>query len=251
MKNNTTNKTLELEDLQSMLLSIGTYLNRPIRKSLLIKMVTDLFECNTQKQVDFAILDLIENKKLIEKNHFIVTPAFFTTWDGTVTAADEGIIKLLLSLKEDIKYDIFFSVYASECLTPSTFFKYIEMTYPALMNRTDIALSYMNQMDKKFPYGLSNDFYSEMNDYPTDRWFTSFFNNPDCRIIIKEMDLSKNHINLKLLLLPGKKRSYKVAYAQKEEFEKHIAAYFNNDIQLHIRTTLLTMLTGNTKKKHH
>ena len=41
-KNN--NKTLELVDLQKMLLDICTNLNRPIRKTQLIKMVTEVFE---------------------------------------------------------------------------------------------------------------------------------------------------------------------------------------------------------------
>ena len=56
MKNN---KTLELTALQDMLLTICSKLNRPIRKSQLKAFVTELFECNTNKQVDFAILDLI------------------------------------------------------------------------------------------------------------------------------------------------------------------------------------------------
>ena len=54
-KNN--NRTLELVDLQKMLLDICANLNRPIRKTQLIKLVIEIFECNTQKQVDFAILD--------------------------------------------------------------------------------------------------------------------------------------------------------------------------------------------------
>ena len=73
-------KTLELTDLGAMLLTICTTINRPIRKNQLIKMVTDLFECNNQKQVDFAILDLIEQEQLIEYKHFIVTPDFYATF---------------------------------------------------------------------------------------------------------------------------------------------------------------------------
>ena len=64
-KNN--NRTLELIDLQKMILDICTNLNRPIRKTQLIKMITELFECNTKKQVDFAILDLIEQDNVIKK----------------------------------------------------------------------------------------------------------------------------------------------------------------------------------------
>ena len=69
-------KTLELTDLEAMLLAICATINRPIRKNQLIKMVTELFECNNQKQVDFAILDLIEQEQLVEYKHFIVTPDF-------------------------------------------------------------------------------------------------------------------------------------------------------------------------------
>ena len=137
-------KTLELTDLEAMLLSICATINRPIRKSMLIKMVTDLFECNNQKQVDFAILDLIEQEQLVEYKHFIVTPDFYATWDKNVYAQDEGIIKFFISLKEEIKHDVYFDVYAPEPLTPSTFFKYINMVYPALLHREDTALAYMN-----------------------------------------------------------------------------------------------------------
>ena len=60
----TDNRILELADLQKVLLSTCTYLNRPIRKNQLIKMTTELFECNTAKEVEFALLDLIEQGKL-------------------------------------------------------------------------------------------------------------------------------------------------------------------------------------------
>lgn len=250
MKNNISNKSVELPDLQNMLISICNYLSRPIRKNQLIKMVTDLFECNTPKQVEFALLGLLEQKKLYQQDYFIVTPDFATSWDGTVTATDEDIIKFLLSLKADTKFDIYFNIYAKEHLTPSVFFKYVEMQYSALLHRTDAALTYMEQMNNTFLYGLNNAFYTEKNDYPVKRWFTTFFNNPDCRILIKHMNQNKNHINIQLLLLPGKRRSYQLAHKQFKEFEQHIKNYFDSNMQLHIRTTLLTMKTGNTKRKH-
>lgn len=241
-KNN--NRTLELVDLQKMLVDICTNLNRPIRKTQLIKMVTEVFECNTQKQVDFAILDLIEQDKLHYKKHFICTPDFATSWDGTVTAADEGIIKFLLSLKEEIKIDVYFSPYAPEPLTPTIFFKYVHFKYPALLEREDTALAYMQQINTLFPDIASNNFYMEFNDYPTNRWFTSFFNDKDCRIVIKKIDQQKNHLNIQLLLLPSIRRSYKLAHEQYEEFEQNIKSYFDKNIHLHIKTTLLTMITG-------
>ena len=37
--------------------------------------------------------------------------------------------------------------------------------------------------------------YIEMNDYPTNRWFTKFFDNPDCRIIITEIKQNNNQQN--------------------------------------------------------
>ena len=64
----TDNRILELADLQKALLSTCTCLNRPIRKNQLIKMVTELFECNTVKEVEFALLDLIEQGKLDRKS---------------------------------------------------------------------------------------------------------------------------------------------------------------------------------------
>ena len=159
----TNKRILGLADLQRMLISTCTHLNRPIRKSQLIKMITDLFECNTPKEVEFALIDLIEQGKLKQSDYFIITPEFASTWDGVITAADEGIVKYMLSLKEEAKHDIFFDVYAQESLTPSSFFKYINMNFPALLRRHDTALSYMEKMENTFPYGLSSNFYMEMN----------------------------------------------------------------------------------------
>ncbi len=249
MKNNPI-KILELADLQAMLLHTCNYLNRPVRKSQLIKMVTELFECNTPKQAEFALLDLIEQGSLFQKGCFIATPEFASSWDGTVTAADEQIIKFLLSLKEEAKHYIFFDVFAKEPLAPSCFFQYIKKKYPALLHRNDTAFVYMEQMEKAFPYGLNNDFYAEMNDYPVEeRWLTAFFNNPDCRIFIKNMDFSKKHINIQVVLLPGKKRSYRKAQAQFEEFEQHMPLYFHSDMNVHI-TKSLTSFTGSRKRKN-
>lgn len=243
-------KTLELTDLGAMLLTICTTINRPIRKNQLIKMVTDLFECNNQKQVDFAILDLIEQEQLIEYKHFIVTPEFYATWDKKVTAQDEGIVKYLLSLKEEAKHDIFFNVYAPEPLTPSTFFKYINMVYPALLHREDAALAYMEQFAKDLDYALNNDFYAEKNDYPSNRRFTKFFDNPDCRIFIKDINLYKNQVSLTIITLPGKTRNYSIAKKQLLDFEVYFKSCLKPDMIMHTKIKPLSMLTGNTKRKH-
>ena len=239
---------LELADLQKMILHICDYLNRPIRKGQLIRMVTELFECNTPKQIEFALLDLIEQESLCQKDYFIVTPEFASQWDGTITAADEGIIKFFLSLKEEAKHDLFFDVYAPEPLTPDSFFQYVTMKYPALLHKNDTALAYMEQMEKVFPYGLNNDFYAEMNDYPAERWLTGFFAHPDCRIFIKNMDFHKSHVNIQVVLLPGKKRSYKNAQEHLEEFKQHITAYFDQTMYIHVSKSL-TSFAGGRKRK--
>lgn len=245
----TNNRILELADLQRMLISTCNHLSRPLRKSQLIKMTTDLFECNTPKQVEFAIIDLIEQGKLQQEGYFIITPEFASIWDGTVTSTDEWTIKFLLSLKEEAKHDLFFDVYAQEPLTTSSFFKYINMKYPSLLRRQGTALSYMEQMENIFPYGLNSNFYMEMNDYPTDRWFTTFFNNPDCRIFIKNMDISKNHINIQVVLITGKKRSYKKANTDYEEFKQNIPHYFDNNMNVHVRKSLTVISNGRKSKQ--
>jgi len=239
MKNN---KTLELTALQDMLLTICSKLNRPIRKSQLKAFVTELFECNTNKQVDFAILALIEEKQLVEYKHFIVTPDFY--------AQDEGIIKFFISLKEEIKHDVYFDVFAPEPLTPSIFFKYIEMTYPTLLHREDAALAYMEQFAKDLDYALNNDFYAEKNDYPSNRRFTKFFDNPDCRIFIKDINLYKNQVSLTIITLPSKTRNYSIAKKQLLDFEVYFKSCLKPDMIMHTKIKPLSMLTGNTKRKH-
>lgn len=248
MKKNT-NRILELADLKQVLLSTCTCLNRPIRKNQLIKMVTEVFEYNTPKEVEFALLDLIEQGKLQQKNYFIVTPEFASTWDGVTTAADEGIVKYLLSLKEETKHDLFFNVYAAEPLTPHNFFKYIDMKYPALLHRQDTSYAYLEQLENTFPYELSNDFYAEKNDYPARRWFTKFFDSPDCRIIIKNIFAGRSYANFQIVLLPGKKRSYRKAYSDFEEFKQNISTLFSRDAKIQIRRSMTTIPFGRRKGK--
>lgn len=246
MKKNT-NRILELADLKQVILYTCNTLNRPIRRNQLINMITDLFECNTQKETEFALLNLIKEGSLQQKDHFIITPKFASTWDGVTTAADEGIIKYILSLKEEAKHDLFFNVYAEEPLTPHNFFKYISMKYPALLRRQDTALAYLEQLANIFPYELSNDFYAEKNDYPTEGWFTSLFDSPDCRIIIKNIFEGRSYANFQIVLLPGKKRSYKKAYSDYEEFKQNISSLFNRDVKIQIRRSL-TMISFSRRK---
>ncbi len=248
MKKNTS-RILELADLKQNILSICNTLNRPIRKNQLIKMITDLFEYNTQKEVEFALLNLTEEGRLQQKDHFIVTPEFASTWDGVTTAADEGIVKYLFSLKEDAKHDLFFNVYAAEPLTPHNFFKYIDMKYPALLRRQDTAYAYLEQLENTFPYELSNDFYAEKNDYPARRWFTQFFDSPDCRIIIKNIFAGRSYANFQIVLLPGKKRSYRKACSDFNEFKQNISTLFSRNVKIQVRRSMTTIPFGRRKGK--
>ncbi len=117
------------------------------------------------------------------------------------------------------------------------------------MKKNNNTLAYMQQINTLFPDIASNNFYMEFNDYPTNRWFTSFFNDKDCRIVIKNIALHKNHLNIHLLLLPSTRRSYKSAHEQFEEFEQSLKSYFDNNIHIHIKTTLLTMITGTRPRR--
>ena len=119
------------------------------------------------------------------------------------------------------------------------------MTYPALLHREDTAKAYAEQFDSHTLYTMAHYLYIEMNDYPTNRWFTKFFDNPDCRIIITEIKQNNNqHVSIKLMLLPGKKRSYKLAHEQYREFKEKIQIYFLSDVTIHFSYTTLSMKTG-------
>lgn len=240
---------LELTNLEKVLVLTCSKLNRPIRKNQLIKLIAQIFECNTPKQVEFAILDLIEQNKLYQHEYFICTAEYALTWNGQVTAADEAIIKFLTSkaLREEIMLDTCFEILGDR-LTVYMYFRYVEMVYPALLSDTN-ALTQMEQMDKHFSYGLKNHFYAEMNDYPVNRFLTKFFDNPDCRIFIKALDINRNHVNFHLVLLPGKRRSYKEAHEQYKAFKENICSYFDKDIHLHFKTTPLTMIIGSAKRR--
>lgn len=246
----TNNRVLELADLQKALLTTCTCLNRPIRKNQLVKMFVDLFECNTVKEVEFSLLCLIEQGKLQQKNYYIITPEFASTWDGVTSASDEGIVKYLLSLKEEVKHDLFFNVYAEEPLTPHNFFKYVKMKYPALLHRSDTALAYLEQFENIFPYELGNNFYVEKNDYPAaGGWFARLFDSPDCRIIIKNIFTGRSYANFQIVLLPGKKRSYRKAYSDFEEFKQNISTLFSRDVKIQVRRSMTTISFGRRKGK--
>ena len=124
------------------------------------------------------------------------------------------------------------------------------MVYPALLHRENTALAYMNYFDNVLAYGLNNSFYAEKNDYPVNHWFSTFFDNPDCRLIIKNIDLHKNHVDLFVILLPDKTRNYSMAKEQLQELEEHIKNYFELQMIIHTKSKPLSMLTGDTRRKH-
>ena len=66
-------------------------------------MVTELFECNSKKQVEYAILGLTEHGQLVQKDFFIITPDFNATWDGTVTMLDGRYYQIFSFLKRRSK----------------------------------------------------------------------------------------------------------------------------------------------------
>lgn len=242
---------LDLEKLQETLVLLCSTLNMPLRKTIIHTFIREVFDFgNSIKNIDFALLDLTEQGILIQSSFFICSPECSSSGRTIPTATEEGIAKFLASksMKEEIKHDLFFSPMATDRITPQQFYKYVTLKYPALLAGTDAALAYMEQLEKILTYGLSDNFYAELNDYPTNRWFSSFFNQ-DCRIVIKNIDQHKNHINIQLLLLPGKRRSYQLSHEQFEELKDNLSVYFDKSIHLHIKTTLLTMITGTRPRR--
>lgn len=242
MKKTRNNITLDLQSLQDLLIRICTTLNMPIRKNILIKMVTDIFEYkNSKKAVEFAIIELVEQGLLFQKDHFISIDK-----DNLVpTATQEGISKFLTShfVKENIKSVFGFNPADELPLTPHIFFKYIENLFPELVSGADMPLACMEKMEKVLPYGLNNAFFAEQNDYPTNRWLSKFFDE-DCRLIIHRITCYKNKVCFHLLLLPGRRRSYKKAHEQYEAFEENISQYFEKHIEVQVLSRPLSMVTG-------
>ena len=243
MKKNKQNIALDLQGLQNLLIRICTTINMPIRKKVLIKMVTDLFEYkNSKKAVEFALIELVEQGLLFQKDYYI------SANKGKLipTATEEGIIKFLTShfTKANIKSTFGFNPAEELAITPHIFFKYIQDKFPELISGADMSLAYMQKIENTLPYGLNNSFYAELNDYPTDRWLSTFFDE-DCRLIIHRITCQKNRICFHLLLLPGRRRSYKKAHEQYEAFEENISTYLENHMEVQVLSRPLSMVAGN------
>ena len=241
-----TNIKLDLDKLEEVLEQICTTLNMPIRKTSLHKFIKEVFcYSNSIKQIDFAILDLVEQGVLIETSFYITSLKCALEQRTIPTATEEGIIKLLTSksFMEEIRIDLFFTPVATELITPHNYFKYIKCKYPALLSGKNAGLIYMKQLDELFAFGLTDQFYIELNDYPYCPVFFSTFFDTDSRIIIKNISIHKKYVTFHLILLPGKRRSYEKADEQYRFFQEHISSYFENK-KVHIKTTPLTMIVG-------
>lgn len=241
---------LDLDRLQNVLIQICTTLNMPIRKTSLHKFVKEVFDYNNSiKQIDFAILDLVEQGVLIESTFYISSLKCALEGRTIPTATEEGIVKWITSkaFKEEIRNDLFFSPVATDRITPHNYFKYIKCKYPALLAGTNTGLAYMEQLDELFTFGLTDQFYVELNDYPYCPVFFSTFFDTDSRIIIKNITVHKKYVTFHLVLLPGKRRSYEKADEQYRYFQEHITTYFENK-KVHIKTTPLTMIVGTGKR---
>lgn len=237
---------LDLDRLEEVLVQICTTFNMPIRKTSLHKFIKEVFGYNNSiKQIDFAILDLVEQGVLIETSFYIASLKCALEKRTIPTATEEGIVKLISSksFMEEIRTDLFFSPLATDRITPENFFKYIKCKHPALLAGTNAGLAYMEQLDELFAFGLTDQFYIELNEYPYCPVFFSTFFDTDSRIIIKNVTIHKKYVTFHLILLPGKKRSYQRADQQYRYFTEQIDTYFENK-KVHIKTTPLTLIVG-------
>lgn len=237
---------LDLDNLERIIEQICTTLNMPLRKTSLHKFIKEVYGYgNSIKQIDFAILDLVEQGTLVETTFYIASLKCALEERTIPTATEEGIVKLLTSkaFMEEIKTDLFFSPFAPEQITPHNYFKYVKCKYPALLSGKNTGLIYMKQLDELFAFGLSDSFYVEFNDYPYCPVFFSTFFNTDSRIIIKNISIHKKYVTFHLVLLPGKRRSYEKADEHYRYFAEHINSYFETK-KVHIKTTPLTMIVG-------
>jgi len=251
---NTANKTLELEGLENLILRICNEIHMPIRKNQLIRFIKNVFGYrNTIKQIQFALIGLIEQKKLIQHTYFICMPELAAEGITTPTATEEWIFRFLMSeaLKEEIRYDVFFDVNSKENITPSIYFKYISMKYPSLISK-DKALAFMEQIKGLFPetpYLLKNNFYTEMNDYPyADGLISRIFSDRDSRIIVKNIRATKRYVIIKYLLVPSRKGNYSKAHHNSTELYDGFKFYLDDTIFAAFKDTPVVMVIGSQKK---
>lgn len=226
-------RNLDYNKLEQLILKVMDYLNRPIMKEDLIKLVTELFVTNSTKNVEFCINSMTINDKLFQKDDYI----YHKHWDGKVTSADMFIPKYLISLKEDaIEYcDSFFS--SQKYLKVEDFFYFVNRFYVGLLNYEDTANEYFQHIFFNCRKSIKNLTHAEFNDnYPG--WFTTFFNRKDCRVLIRNIcELHSSEIKINLILVPGKKGGYSQAHTEYLQFKKYIDLYLEGPYK--IKTELL------------
>lgn len=241
---------LELDKLQKLILDLLDFIYMPMRKSQLSRFINGVFSYdNRPKQIEFALIELIENGSIKEEKYYIASADYVSEHKSIVpTATQEGIVKYISSKSfiELMKHDLFFNVYAEDKVSFELYTKYLKMDFPGLVGNHR-ALDRMNQIQEKFEYGLSNQFYVEMNDFPTGQFLSSFLDDNDNRIIITSIVKKKDLVILKALLVPGKHRSYKKAHINLQKLQNYLPSYFPSK-KVYINTMLLTMVCGNSKK---
>ena len=222
-------RNLELHQLENMILSICTYMYRPIRKTMLIKLVTDLFETNTKKQVEFALAALLDEHRIYEYKNYIHIFKYPTHWDGTTTAADNAVPKYLLTLKEEAKEYCYFFFGAEEPLNVNDFFYFIDRFYVGLLGSGLPSDKNMLHIIDNADWYVKDNIFRELNDSYMGP-LTQFFNKKDCRILIKNVCQLYKGVKINLLLVPGKKGGYTQAHEQYKEFQHFIHLYLNGPI---------------------
>lgn len=245
-------RKLELSELQNLITDFLERLYMPLRKSMLYRFIDETFEYdNTEKEVNFALVSLIEEGQIKEEKYYIASLSYAKAHRHIVpSATEEGIIRYISSktLKETIKHDLFFNVYAKEHITPDLFFKYLDMEYPALIGEGR-ALHGLEFISGLMEYGLQNQLYVELNDYPTSFYLTSLFTDEDSRLIIKDIKVNRLYVNVDVILVPGKKGSYKLAKENYEKLCTYFPTYFSQNKRVCIHYKLLTMITGTKPPK--
>ena len=203
---------LELNELQNLIITILEKLHMPVRKTMLFRFTNDIFEYdNTPKEVDFSLVSLIEGSLIKEEKYYIASLTYAETHRHIVpSATEEGIVKYItsLSLKETIKHDLYFDVYAKEHISPSLYFKFLDMEYPCLVgkDRTLHGLEYITDL---MEYGLKNQIYEEINDFPTDYYLTTLFSDEDSRLIIKNINVHHQYVNVDEYCSLGREKATK------------------------------------------
>lgn len=241
--NNNKRKDFDLDKSEKEILTITSRLNRPVKKTELVYSITKSFNSGTEKQIRFAIDNCIENGDLCEDGGYVYCSNLQPELPANPTAYDTALIKYLPVFYKEAK-----AFYEDDNIRVSAVFDYISHVHSGLLKVSNPAYDFMEWMTDKLPeHCLSNQFFTEMNDYDFYQgWFKTYFNHPDCRVRMKDITYRKNTILIELYLIPGKKGSFKKAHQQYLEFKENIGQYFDiKNVRIH--TTLMKIYKTNTK----